>query len=157
MFDSLNMFVGSSHPTPLMRSYGRYSLPKDDLTYNNQSEVLGQRPARIGGNYSSTIKLRFSHYTVCGDPQVAGTAQRQGIPRPQNDRGKKPKNAPQLHRLQYGLQPRQRERIEPPIKQFKTRLQRRLPHPRTGRILVIQEMMRTLSLIIDPSYGINID
>jgi len=67
MFDSLNMFVGTSHPTPLMRSYGRYSLPKDDFTLNNQSEIMGQRHGRVGGNYSSTIKLKFSNFTVSGN------------------------------------------------------------------------------------------
>ena len=55
LFDSLNMFVRSDRPNPLVHSYGRYSLPKEShYGGGNQSELVDYRSSRgIGMNYSS--------------------------------------------------------------------------------------------------------
>lgn len=46
------MFVRTDLPDPLLRSYQRYSLPRDP-TYPNRSELLDSRTRRPI-NYSST-------------------------------------------------------------------------------------------------------
>lgn len=51
------MFVRGDMPTPLMRSYGKYSLPKDEIILNNKSDIMNSRYQRSDINNSSTIKL----------------------------------------------------------------------------------------------------
>ena len=53
VFDSLNMFVRTDLPDPLMRSYHRYSLPHNEK-YPNRSELMDSRTRRPL-NYNSTL------------------------------------------------------------------------------------------------------
>lgn len=53
----MNMFVRNDYPTPMMRSYGRYSLQKDEPTLINKSDVVNSKYYHPPANYSSTINL----------------------------------------------------------------------------------------------------
>ena len=53
VFDSLNMFVRTDLPDPLMRSYHRYSLPHNE-NYPNHSDLMDSRTRRPL-NYNSIL------------------------------------------------------------------------------------------------------
>ena len=57
LFDSLNMFVRIDRPNPLVHSYGRYSLPKDNISASNHSDLVDYRSSKAPMmNYSSKMK-----------------------------------------------------------------------------------------------------